>query len=378
MDFTGIFNFLLIAGAVQGFVFNIATFLSRKRVEKPILYLNLFVFFLSLNNLQSWLVDKGYVLTPFFPGHFLFPWYLLIVPMFYAFLIHYLGIAKKKRPFIRLSILLFSFALFLRILIIVLVNNNVVSKNLLASYNQYEDAAALLYSLFIFYSSLRLLFRLQGLYRPILDFDDLNWVKRFLGLGTIVLFLWGVSVVLNSFAASDWRPYTYYPLRLSSSILIYWIGYQAFFRYVVLKDRILLRKEIRNDAVGELGNVIKGEAKISEKSESAFAEVNTYITTNQKFLDPNLGLESLAEELDMSVSNLSKLINTHSQGNFSDLINQLRVEEAKKQLSDTEFSNYTMVAIGLECGFNSKSTFYTAFKKFTGKTPTVYRKQQSK
>ena len=59
-NMTSIFNFLLIAGALQGFVFNIATFLLSKKVEKPILFLNLLVLFLSLNNLQSWLIDTFY------------------------------------------------------------------------------------------------------------------------------------------------------------------------------------------------------------------------------------------------------------------------------------------------------------------------------
>ena len=67
-------------------------------------------------------------------------------------------------------------------------------------------------------------------------------------------------------------------------------------------------------------------------------------------------------------------MNTYAGSNFSDYINSYRVEEAKKLLADTTFDNYTIVAVGLECGFNSKSTFYNAFKKFTGVTPTVYKK----
>jgi AraC-like DNA-binding protein len=67
--------------------------------------------------------------------------------------------------------------------------------------------------------------------------------------------------------------------------------------------------------------------------------------------------------------------NSYSSYNFSDFINSLRVEQAKKFLSDNEFSQYTIVAIGLECGFNSKSTFYSAFKNFTSETPTTYRAQ---
>ena len=75
----------------------------------------------------------------------------------------------------------------------------------------------------------------------------------------------------------------------------------------------------------------------------------------------------------MSLSHASKLINTFSDYNFSDYINSLRIEQAKKLLSDDSFDQYTIVAIGLESGFNSKSTFYTAFKKFTSQTPSEFR-----
>ncbi|WP_116039107.1 AraC family transcriptional regulator [Seonamhaeicola aphaedonensis] len=51
------------------------------------------------------------------------------------------------------------------------------------------------------------------------------------------------------------------------------------------------------------------------------------------------------------------------------------VEQAKKFLSNDEFSEYANVAIGLECGFNFKSIFYAAFKKFTSKTPIVFREE---
>jgi len=78
----------------------------------------------------------------------------------------------------------------------------------------------------------------------------------------------------------------------------------------------------------------------------------------------------------MSVSGLSKTINTYSNVNFSDFVNSFRVDKVKELLASQEFSEYTIVAIGLECGFNSKSTFYSAFKKNTGVTPVQYRSQQ--
>ena len=84
-------------------------------------------------------------------------------------------------------------------------------------------------------------------------------------------------------------------------------------------------------------------------------------------------MELLSEELGMSTSHFSKVVNSVSKQNFSDYINSYRVDQAKQLLSDKDFENYTIVAIGLECGFNSKSTFYTAFKKFTSQTPTEFR-----
>ena len=88
-----------------------------------------------------------------------------------------------------------------------------------------------------------------------------------------------------------------------------------------------------------------------------------------------LSMDIITSELGMSKSHFSKLINSYSNYNFSDFINSLRVEQAKQFLSNDDFNSYTIVAIGLECGFNSKSTFYSAFKKFTTKTPTTYREE---
>ena len=61
--------------------------------------------------------------------------------------------------------------------------------------------------------------------------------------------------------------------------------------------------------------------------------------------------------------------------NFFDFINSYRVESVKEMLLNKEFEHYTVLAIGLESGFNSKTSFNTVFKKMTGVTPSEYRKQ---
>ncbi len=373
---TAIFNFLMIAGAIQGFIFNIATFFSRKKIEKPVLFLNLFVLFLSLNNLQSWLVDQGLLFTGHLTEHYTLPWNIVIVPMFYAFLIFFLGIEKRRWPFLITSFLLFVLALILKTILIFGVYEDRFDSSILKTYDLVEDAIALAYSVFLFVKSIRILYKYQQFYPDVLEYDNLKWIKRFLQLGGIVFLFWIIAVAFNTFSDTYNPPYTYYPLRLSSSILIYWVGYQGFFRYVVLKDRIGLRASLRK--TGEPGRFATSNKDLkgrTNKSESTFKRIDEFINTNKRYLDSSLTLEKLGEEVKMGTSSLSKLINENFKGNFSDYINQLRVEEAKKALLNAEFNNYTIVAIGLECGFNSKSTFYNAFGKITGKTPSQFRKQ---
>lgn len=376
MNFTAVLYFFLVAGAIQGFIFNVATFLARKKIEKPVVFLNLLVLVLSLNNLQSWLIEKGFVPDVFFLKHFVFPWYVLILPMFYAFLIYYLGIEKKRIPFLKLTIAVVFLEVAARTIVLVLIGQGHLDIELMPKYNALEDAVTLLYSIFIFSMAIQLIFRYPELYPDILAYDDLLWIKRFIKWGAVIFVLWGIAVLLNIFSDTIKAPYSYYPLRIASSVLIYWIGYQAFFRYVMLKDRIVLRKEIRNQkiektklAVPELSRDVQ-----NLKREEEFKTIHNEILEQQNYFDPQLSLEKLADELQISSGKLSMLINQFSGTNFSDYINSLRIAEAKKCLENAEFETYTIVAIGLECGFNSKSTFYTAFKKFTGQTPTNYRK----
>ena len=91
------YSTLLIAGTIQGFAFNIFTLAKQKKVSKVIVYLNLIVLFLSLNNLQAWLIDKGYSLDNYFIQQFKVPWYLMLFPMFSLFLVHYLNLHHDKQ-----------------------------------------------------------------------------------------------------------------------------------------------------------------------------------------------------------------------------------------------------------------------------------------
>ncbi|WP_108867206.1 helix-turn-helix domain-containing protein [Aquimarina aquimarini] len=108
-----------------------------------------------------------------------------------------------------------------------------------------------------------------------------------------------------------------------------------------------------------------------------YTKIKEYIITEKKYLLQDISLSSLSLDFKISNGYISQLINTYSQKKFNDFINELRVEESKKKLLDSGYNNYTIESIGLECGFKSKSNFYTAFKKFTKQTPNQFKSLQN-
>jgi AraC-like DNA-binding protein len=93
------------------------------------------------------------------------------------------------------------------------------------------------------------------------------------------------------------------------------------------------------------------------------------------YLDFELTLQKLALKTDIPEKELSLLINHYLGKHFFDFINEYRINEAKVILANPDKKEVTILEILYQVGFNSKSSFYTAFKKFTNKTPTQYRKE---
>jgi AraC-like DNA-binding protein len=299
--------------------------------------------------------------------------------MFYAFTARFLRIEKRVNDFIKPTLFIFGFEIVIRLILISYVYYEVPNQDrtLIQEYTNIEEICNLFYSLFVFGNACLLVFRKTKLLEYILGFDDLSWLKWFIKLGSVVVVFWILAVVMwNVYDNADY----YDLLRLTSSIWLYWVGYQGFYKYNVVEDRIVLRKTIESGHVlisspKTIGASNQDDDFFNEKHQNDFNKIRNFIIEEKLYLDPLLGMESVASDLGMSKSYFSKLVNSYSSYNFSDFINSLRVEQAKKFLSDDEFSQYTIVAIGLECGFNSKSTFYSAFKKFTSETPTSYREQ---
>jgi AraC-like DNA-binding protein len=97
---------------------------------------------------------------------------------------------------------------------------------------------------------------------------------------------------------------------------------------------------------------------------------------DKPYLEPELTLEQLASKLSLKPRVLSQAINEILGQNFYDFINRYRIEEASRLLTNPSDEKITILEVLYEVGFNSKSSFNTLFKKYTGLTPTEFRKKQ--
>ena len=100
-----------------------------------------------------------------------------------------------------------------------------------------------------------------------------------------------------------------------------------------------------------------------------------HINENKPYLDANLSLRSLADQMEIHPNHLSWLLNESMGENFNEFINHYRIENFKSLTKDPENSKITIMGLAYESGFNSKTVFNTCFKKETGLTPRQYLQQ---
>ncbi|MEM7298398.1 MAG: AraC family transcriptional regulator, partial [Bacteroidota bacterium] len=185
--------------------------------------------------------------------------------------------------------------------------------------------------------------------------ETIKWLNTmFIGL----LVVW-IAYVLNLF--DDLVPYVLGPVLYS--IVAYSLSL------------IVIRK-------GYLQKISQSKYKTTpiseEQSEVLFKKVSQLIIEEKRYKNTDITLKSLSGQLNVSTQILSLVINQKSKMNFNSFINHHRIEEAIKVMRDEKHNNLTIAAIAFEIGFNSLSSFNSAFKKQIGKTPKNYREALTK
>ena len=120
-------------------------------------------------------------------------------------------------------------------------------------------------------------------------------------------------------------------------------------------------------------NIFKEEDEINE-----IVLLKKHMKTAEPFLDASLTIDDLAKQINISTKDLSILINHNLSKHFFDFVNSYRIKKAMQILQNPSNKHLTILEILYEVGFNSKSSFNTAFKKQTHLTPTQYREKALK
>lgn len=133
---------------------------------------------------------------------------------------------------------------------------------------------------------------------------------------------------------------------------------------------ILLYRKKANDLSSFAGQKYGDRKLDEEEAQRIVARLQQVMNEQELFRNPNLKVGDLAREIKVPSHQLSRILNDSLQKNFTLFVNEYRVNAACKLLSYQ--TNFTIEAVGDQVGFNSKSTFFAAFKKIKGLTPNAY------
>ncbi len=201
----------------------------------------------------------------------------------------------------------------------------------------------------------------------------LKWVTQlFLGFMIIMTFDFLISVVALNFSVLDGG----YASMAST------VAFTAFMYFITIKGKLSSQiYQLRNLDVSpkvEHSSKIEEEQNLTENEDlnELAQKITKSIEINKLYKEMGLTVGDIAEKIDSQPYLVSQAINTCLGKNFFELINRYRVEEAKNLLLDESWNYLSIVGIGFEAGFNSKTAFNTSFKKFTGVTPSQFKKEK--
>lgn len=200
---------------------------------------------------------------------------------------------------------------------------------------------------------------------------DLDWLRYFLLILAVISFFWINDAVFGFAALLKVMPVIY-------TGAVFFLAYFSIRQGTVFAFNKAELEQISDLLEHPLPNHKQKTARLSDKQLlTSSKKLDELMFEGQIFLNNDLSLPFLANHLGLSIHDTSYLISKLTGGNFYSFINQLRVQEAKKLLMAGRMEELNMVGIAFASGFNSKTAFNTAFKKYAGCSPTAYIKQQS-
>lgn len=197
---------------------------------------------------------------------------------------------------------------------------------------------------------------------------SLRWLSSFIRLALLFFVLQGVFLILFMAGISSIAT-AFIVLYSLMAVTFYMISYWTLSAPPVFIPATIDKTSCTTQR--DTGKYRKNPLEY-KKAESIAVELTKIMEEEKLYLTNGIKLEDIAQRLSTSTNNVSQVINQNLKVNFYDFINQYRVEEAKRLMHDPAQRELTLLAIALNAGFSSKSTFNKVFKENTGTTPSQY------
>lgn len=200
----------------------------------------------------------------------------------------------------------------------------------------------------------------------LIEFKELKWVRIFL------IYALTTSVIIHVlYFISPQNFYFKLIFSIFDLIAIYWIAGNG-----VIQRNVSSALELSPNFPGVASIDGKNTTTLDiEDLKTLMKQIEDYVVVTESYMSAELTIIDLAEKLKEHPKRISTAINTILNKNFNTYINQHRIKKAKRLLKNKSLDNFSIEGIGKEVGFNSKSAFYSAFKKMTGMTPAAYKER---
>lgn len=204
------------------------------------------------------------------------------------------------------------------------------------------------------------------------DIDEirLSWLRNLLYAFVLSIAIW-IGFQLADLLGRDGLSY----IELWYSYLA-WGGIIYYLSIAGFMTRIPEKLPLFFDPKPEANKELPAK-ELNQEAEKLKARILEWMETERPYLQPELNLNTLAAQMQVSPTTLSRVLNNGLDKNFNDFINAYRVEEVKHRIRSEEFTHLSLLGIAFESGFSSKATFNRAFKKFSGQSPSDFHKAQN-
>lgn len=366
---------ICLAGIIQG-VLLFFVLILKKNNRRANRFLALYIIFLTLDGMELYLGSGGYIITTSTYQLSIVPYSLIFGPSMYFYCVH---LTAQVNASLKKYLLLYApFVIALVINIVIFLSFKTAGMPRAVMYaNIVINEGGLIFEIILYGLSILMLQdyvnRLKEFFSAI-DALRLSIFRAVLVILIIIVVFIFISLNMGGHIRHEYKLPDVIAIIISLA-LVFVIAFFAMIRSEIF-SKVHLMKNAMPCENAPSPKYEKLRLPVQEE-EYYVNMLRDHMADKKPYLSEELTLQDLADELSMSTYRLSMILNIHFRQNFYNFINSYRVEDVKQKLAHQSYKDQNILTIAYSAGFNSKSTFNTMFKKFTGKTPKEFRAEIS-